>query len=137
MVDLGETHESVGQALKTAGLDVTEFYTEFDTAGELSAASYEKLAKAGIPKEQVDATIGKLQAANEAKVSGIFQQAGVTAEVFSRVQQWAAVTLPKDELAGFNAMMETGSDAAVAFAIRQLNARYTQAFGQAPKLLEG
>lgn len=137
-VSLGDTHESVAQAVKAAGLDVAEFYAEYEEKGALSPASYEKLAKAGITKEAVSEAIGKLEAANAKAVAETLTAAGSSKEEWGQLQAWAAANLSDEAKRGLDAVLETGTVDAIRFAISTVRDHYTRSFaGKSPKLLTG
>lgn len=123
-------------ALEGAGLDYDAFAREFQTSGELSTASYEKLAKAGIPQHMVDSYIEGQRSIADATRNDVLASVGGE-EAFTQIVQWAAVNVPKDELQAYNAVVDTGDKAQIKLAVAGMKARYEAANGSEPKLLNG
>ena len=135
--------EAATEALKVAGLDMTEFSTEFAKDGKLGDESYKKLAEAGFPKEVVDTYIAGLQAANtEAKVLAdntvkeVQQIAGGEAQ-FKSLLSWAVQNLSKEEQDAYDSMVSTTNVAQAKAAVEWLKAKYEAKEGSEPKLVHG
>ena len=119
-----------------AGLDMSEFTTEFDKDGKLSDASYAKLAKGGLDKGFVDSFIAGQQALQQQFVSSVHETVGGT-EAFAKVQNWARANLTPGEAAAFNSVMEKGDLETSKLAVRGLQARFEAANGSEPSLIGG
>jgi hypothetical protein len=123
-----------------AGLNYDDLTAEYGTAGELSADSYAKLEAAGIPKNLVDSYIAGQQAIADSFEASVMDTAGGKS-AFDAMSTWAGANLPKAEVAAFNrnidAAVASGDLAAAKLAIAGLKAAYTEANGEAPKLLGG
>lgn len=136
-----QTQEQAKDALADAGLDINEFNDEFAKDGQLSPASYEKLAKAGFPKTMVDVYVQGLRATLD--VEGQYTKAATAAledaeiKNFDVISQWAAVTLPKTEIERFNRLMESGDRETMAWALTGLKAKYVKYTGTDPNLVTG
>jgi hypothetical protein len=121
-----ETQEQAQQVVENAGLNFDDFSTEFADKGELSEASYEKLAKAGIPKAMVDSYIQGQQAlastAANAIVTAAHKAAG-SSEAYTATQEWAAANLTQAEKSAYNAVIERGDPNEIALAVQGLTAR--------------
>lgn len=115
------------KALADKGLDMAQFSAEFDEKGELSAESFEKLAKAGIPREMVDSYIAGQQAQAAALVAEMHGIAGGK-DGFDAMAQWAASSLNEAELAAYNEAVSQ-SPASARLAVAGLYARFTAAEG--------
>ncbi len=118
------------------GLDFDSYSSEFATNGELSQATYDALAKAGVPKEIVDAYIAGQEAQASQMVDGVHAEFG-GAEAYGQMVNWAAANMSKAEVTAFNKVMDTGDVASIKLAIGGLQSRYKSAVGEEPNLLNG
>ena len=127
--------EKAAEALESRGLDLAEFSDEFDEKGELSAESFEKLEKAGIPKTFVDAYIeGQKALANQLR-SDAFTAVGGEQQ-YQTMLAWAQTALTKAEQDAFNKATR-GSREEVMLAVNSLKGRFEGAYGRSPNLLGG
>ena len=130
--------------ITVAGLPATKYFKEFDETGALSEDSYKELSDKGIPKEIVDAyiegqkaRISQHQALSEQAEKSLMDQVGGEAE-FTKMRQWAETTgYSAEEKAAYQKAIESGDPTIAAFAVRDLKARYSAAFGHAPNLIQG
>ena len=123
------------EALESRGLDLAEFSDEFAEKGELSAESFEKLEKAGIPKTFVDAYIeGQKALANQLR-SDVFTAVGGEQQ-YQTMLAWAQTALTKAEQDAFN-KATLGSREEVMLAVNSLKGRFEGAYGRSPNLLGG
>lgn len=131
---------AAAEVAASAGLNYDDLTAEYGASGELSADSYAKLEKAGIPKNLVDSYIAGQQAIADSFEASVMDTAGGKAE-FDKMSTWAGANLPKAEVAAFNknidAAVAAGDLASAKLAIAGLKAAYTEANGSAPKLLGG
>ncbi len=118
------------------GIDFNAYATEYAANGELSAASYEAIAKAGVPKEMVDAYIAGQEAQAQQLANSVYAEVG-GAEAYGEMVQWAATNMSKAEVTAFNRVMDTGDLDSIKLAITGLQSRYKSAVGEEPKLLNG
>lgn len=123
-------------ALESKGLDLSVFNTEFAEKGELSPASYEALAKAGIPQAMVDSYIAGQQLIGEQLVSQVYSAAGGEAG-YQELMTWASTNLNTTEKAAYQAVLDTNDIAQVLLAVKGLQADFTEVNGKAPVLLSG
>lgn len=120
------------ETVEKVGVNFEELNQEFAANGELSADTYSKLEKAGIPKSAVDAYIAGQQAIVEKSVKSLQALAGGE-ESYNAMIAWAKENLSDIEKQGFNEAIKT--DAGSQFAIQGLYARYK---AQAePSLIKG
>jgi hypothetical protein len=119
--------DDASKALADKGLDMAQFSAEFEEKGELSPESFEKLAKAGIPREMVDGYIAGQQAQANALVTELQGIAG-GAEGFTAMAAWAASALSEAELSAYNEAVSQ-SPAAARLAVAGLHARFAAAEG--------
>lgn len=124
------------ETLENAGLNFDEFSDEFAKSGELSEASYEKLTKAGIPKQFVDAFIDGQVAKAQALRADVVGSVGGE-EKFSEMVSWAQKNVSKAELEAYNAAVDSGSIEQVKLAVTGMYAKFSEAGGAEPSLIQG
>jgi len=122
-------------ALAAEGFDYGDLSTEYNEAGELSAATYEKLAKAGFDKDVVDSHIAGQVALAEQFTARAFEAAGGK-EQFTNMQEWARTGLSAAELNAYNNAVE-GTEAEALQAVESLRSKFEGAYGRQPALLGG
>ncbi|QFP93676.1 capsid assembly scaffolding protein [Ralstonia phage P-PSG-11-1] len=101
------TPDDASKALSEKGLSFDEFSAEFAQKGELTAESYEKLEKAGIPKAVVDQYIAGQQAIAESYRKDVTSVAGGD-DKFAEMVTWAGANLSKEEIAAYNKAVDSG-----------------------------
>ncbi|MCA2979542.1 MAG: hypothetical protein INH37_14800 [Myxococcaceae bacterium] len=124
------------KALDAKGLDYASFSSEYAEKGELSADSYAKLEKAGIPRSMVDAYIAGQQALVQNQRSEVFKVAGGE-EAYAEAVNWAKTNMTQAEKDAFNAVVNGGDLNATKLAVQGLMARYRAAEGNEPNLMGG
>jgi Phage T7 capsid assembly protein len=122
--------------VEAAGLNFDEMSAEYQSGGELSQATYDKLAKAGIPKEAVDAYIAGQEAIAQRGIDSVMGEFG-GAESYGKMVQWAATNLPKSDIAAFNKVMDSGDMGSIKLTIAGLQSKYVAANGSEPNLING
>lgn len=135
--------ETVGAALKTAGVDPTAANAEFVETGTLSEETFTKFSDAGFPRDMVEAYLRGVAAATDeaatitaTQITQIKGAAGGD-EGYAKLTGWMASALPVDEIATFNNTV-TGTDfAASVAAVATMQARYTAEFGNEARLAGG
>lgn len=115
--------------------DFSRYNQEFLEKGSLSDETYEELVKKGIPRETVDAYIAGQQALVEKRQTAGFDIVGGKDE-YSKMVQWAAANLSKEEAAAYNQAVN-GSWELAQIAIEGLQAKYTKTIGKTPNLVQG
>lgn len=130
-LQIKEQQEQASNLLKKAGLDLEEFNREFAETGKLSEDSYEKLMKAGFPRQMVDAYIAGLQALAEKQAQQLYEITGGK-ENYEAMIQWAAVNLSAADRDWFNSVIYTEQ---ATLAVEALWSRYTRAKGNPPKTM--
>jgi hypothetical protein len=135
--------EQLDAVLTNAEIDPKALAESYEADGEISEGDYEKLAKAGYPKEMVDAYISGLQksagetvAVTEAQIAEIKGLAGGD-EGFSKVQKFIAETYTKEGVDAYNAVLNTGDVTKVKAAVGEAVAAYQKAMGTEGDLLGG
>lgn len=137
------TYDDAAEALKQSGLDIKDFSKELEANGELTAESYEKLAKAGFPRQLVDKFVGDMsaqQAANQvladAQVKEIKGMVGGD-EQYDQMVRWAAQNLSQEEQEAYDSIMATNNPAQIKMAVQALQYRFTKEFGSDPTFVRG
>ncbi len=113
---------------------VTLATQEYQENGELSAETYETLAKSGLNKMMVDNYIAGQQAIINQQQMEITNEIGGLQE-YQKLSAWAAETLSDDDLEAYNETVESGTVSQAKFAIKSLYSQF-QAAGS-PKLVQG
>jgi len=131
-----QTQEAATKVVENAGLVMSDFETEYMTNGELSKESYEKLSKAGIPKEMVDAYIEGQEARVQKIVSDMYAIAGGEQE-YRQMSEWAINNVPEEDLKAYNSVMASGKKELITLAVAGMTHRYKQSVGSEPKLTQG
>ena len=129
--------DEASKALSEKGLSFDEFSTEFAAKGELSAESYDKLEKAGIPKAVVDQYIAGQQAIAESYRKDVTSVAGGD-DTFKEMVTWAAANLSKEEIAAYNKAVDSGDVNQAKLAVAGVFQKFDAAGrGGEPSLLTG
>lgn len=131
-----QTQEAAQNTLKTVGLDLTKYETEYLANGELSQESYNELINAGIPKSMVDGYITGQEAVAQRIMDEVHAIAGGT-DGFHAMSQWAARNVPYDELVAFNHIMAGGKKELITLAVTGMVSKWKSAVGSQPKLTQG
>ncbi|BAF89585.1 putative capsid assembly protein [Azorhizobium caulinodans ORS 571] len=128
--------ETVEQQLQAKGLNFEDFTAEYRQNGKLSAESYAKLEQAGWGRQVVNDFIRAQEILAEQDVNSAYSAVGGEAE-FRKIQSWARSNLSPAELSAFNDMVQKASSDALPFVVMGLQARYVQANGREPQLING
>lgn len=123
-------------ALANVGLNFDDFANEFAQSGALAPESYEKLEKAGIPRDYVDAFIEGQAARAEAIRYQVLSEVGGE-QGFAKMSEWAAKSLTKAELDAYNAAVDNPDVNVKRLAVQGLYSRYTTSVGTEPNLVGG
>ena len=123
------------KALEGTGIKLEDLSAEYAKDGKLSEASYETLAKAGIPKATVDDYIAGQEAQAEVLRLSVFNEVGGE-KTYGDMIAWAATNLTPGEIAAYNAATESGSLDQLKLAAAGLHAKFVNANGSDPKLLD-
>ena len=110
------------EATKKAGLDLDAVSAEFNANQGLSAETYDKLAKAGYPREMVDIYIEGLMARSSAVAAEAYAVAG-SQEDYGKMIDWAIDNLDDSEQQAFDAAINSNNKAYALMAIKGLKAR--------------
>jgi len=124
------------KAVDSAGLNMETLSEEFAKDGKLADGSYSSLEKAGIPKEYVDRFIAGQQAIADQQSSTVKDLVGGT-QAYDSMSEWAGQNLSETEKTAYNSAVNSKDLEAVKLAVVGLKARYAQATGSEPTLVEG
>ena len=124
------------KAVDSAGLNMDSLAQEYAKEGKLADKSYQSLEKAGIPKEYVDRFIAGQQAIADQQSASVKNMVG-GAESYDAMSEWASNNLSETEKQAYNTAVNSKDLEAVKLAVVGLKARYAQATGSEPKLVEG
>ena len=124
------------KAVDSAGLNMESLSEEYAKDGKLADASYTSLEKAGIPKDYVDRFIAGQQAIADQQSSTVKDMVGGT-QAYDTMSEWAGQNLSETEKTAYNSAVNSKDLEAVKLAVVGLKARYSQATGSEPKLVEG
>ena len=124
------------KAVDSAGLNMETLSEEFAKDGKLADGSYKSLEKAGIPKEYVDRFIAGQQAIADQQSATVKNLVGGT-EAYDSMSEWAGQNLTETEKQAYNTAVNSKDLEAVKLAVVGLKARYAQATGSEPQLVEG
>lgn len=132
----GQNQEAAKEALEGTGLNLSDFEAEFATNGKLSDTSYDALAKAGIPRANVDAYIEGMAAKAELAKQAIYTSVGGE-QSYTNMIAWASTNLTEGEKAAYNEAINTANPEKYMLALNGLKARYEGAVGKEPALVTG
>ena len=124
------------KAVDSAGLNMESLSEEYAKEGKLADGSYKSLEKAGIPKDYVDRFIAGQQAIADQQSSNVKEMVGGT-QAYDNMSEWAGQNLSETEKTAYNSAVNSKDLEAVKLAVVGLKARYSQATGSEPKLVEG
>jgi hypothetical protein len=119
-------------APSTDKLDFNAFTEEYASTGELSADSYAKLEKSGLPKDVVDTYIDGIKARAELIAQSTYKLVGGE-ENYTKMLDWAKANLSATEKQAFNQTQ----GAAREMAVQGLYQRFSTANGSEPNLVQG
>ena len=118
------------EALQSKGINLAEVMHQADNGEDISQ-HYDTLAETfGVTRQVVENYVAKAQAGEPAAEAGLSDAdaAEIKAMVggdegFNELSQWAAANLQKDELAEYNAVVDSGNKAAIQWALKAMQAR--------------
>jgi hypothetical protein len=128
--------QQAADELANRGLNFTEFSTEFAQKGELSAESYEKLEKAGIPRNYVDQYVEGQKARVALYESEVKSVAGGD-QGFSEMVDWAKANLSPQEINAYNAAIDSGNPDQAKLAVAGIYQKFSVARPSEPSLFKG
>jgi hypothetical protein len=130
------TDQQAQEELASKGLDLAEFSTEFARQGELSAESYDKLEKAGYPRNIVDQYIDGQRARAALYESDVKSVAGGD-NGFAEMVDWAKSNLSPQEISAYNAAIDSGNPDQAKLAVAGVYQKFSAARPSEPNLVRG
>jgi hypothetical protein len=124
-------------AVEKAGLNMDELNTEFATAGNLSEASYAKLAAVGFDKAAVDNYVAGQQALQTAFQTEVMSVTPGGADKYGEMVAWAKVNMTTAQIDAYNASVGSGNKDQAKLAVAGLGASFKAAVGSEPNLQGG
>lgn len=131
-----ETQSQVEQVVENAGLNLIDLTAEFEQSGQLSDDSYDRLGKAGISRDYVNAYIRGQEALITQYQGEVFNVAGGK-DGYTSMIQWASQNLSAEEIEAFNTTVNSGNVEQAKMAVKGLHARFNTSEGNEPALLTG
>lgn len=126
--------DTANKAVTDAGLDMNSLSQQYADDGELSQDSYDKLAKAGIPKEMVDSYIeGQVARTELVKTQAYALTDG--AEGYQAMVDWVRTTATPAEITAYNHAVNSGVSDIREVAIRSMWAKYGSDTGNTGNLI--
>lgn len=123
------------ESVTEKGFDMKQLQAEYADKGDITPETRAKLAEKGITGAAVDQYIAGVKAQNEQVRSDFAKLAGGDEQLTS-VIEWAKTGLSADEIAGYDALLDSGNHAAAKIAFQGIVARYTAENGDAPALVQ-
>jgi hypothetical protein len=132
-----QQHQEGESALKAKGLSFSEYRDEIMRNGSLSDASYEALEAAGFDRAMVNGYVEGQRAVAERQVQTVFDLAGGSRDSYQETVEWIKETMAPDELAAYNAVMDSNDLGAIKVAAKGLRAQYLAANPAEPERFIG
>jgi hypothetical protein len=110
--------------------------TEWAEQGELSDATYDSLAQAGLSRELVDSYIEGQNALQSSEEDALMDVAGGR-EAYTAMAEWASEELSETQLDAYNKALDSGSTEQAKLAIDWLKSKHGEANGINPSLIQG
>ena len=147
---VNETYgEQVGTLFKNAGVDPWEISSHFHSNnGTITPEMNQQLLDAGISQGAITSYLSGR--ARESGYDGGYKAPEMTDQEVAEIQSiaggkekydtltaWASENLDKAQIDAFDEVVNTGSKAAVAFAVKAMQAQYEDAVGVQPDLVTG
>lgn len=129
-----EIEAKAEEAVAQAGLDMSALQNEYDTNGELSKDSIDKLASVGIDKSIIDAYIDGQSALAQNIETDIKSVVGGN-DQYKEMMVWAKENLSTEEISAYNNTVNSRDVASVKLAVSGLKARMDA--GKEPNLVQG
>ena len=129
--------ETVEEATGLTTEYLAPYSDEFMEHGELSEESYDRLEKeAGIPQDIARAYVEGQRALVEQQQNTVFAEVGGQ-DNYNEMVDWAGENFTDAEITSFDNAVDSGDANAVMMAVKGLSARYAQANGTTPHLVQG
>ena len=135
--------DDIVNAVGEAGLNMADLMWQADNGGDISQ-HYDALAEAvGVPRQVVENYVSKAQAGggepatmSDADEAAIINEVGGQ-EAFNQLSGWARQNLDANELAEYNATVDSGNTQAIRWALKAIQAKNAKPAASEPKLIRG
>ena len=135
--------DDIVNAVGEAGLNMADLMWQADNGGDISQ-HYDALAEAvGVPRQVVENYVSKAQAGggepatmSDADEAAIINEVGGQ-EAFNQLSGWARQNLDANELAEYNATVDSGNTQAIRWALKAIQAKNAKPAPSEPKLIRG
>lgn len=124
------------KAVESAGLNMETLSNEYAEKGQLEEKSYKALEKAGIPKDYVDQFIEGQKAIGEKQTNAVKDLVGGN-EAYGEMANWAVDNLTDAEKTAYNTAVNSKDLETAKLAVVGLKAKFEEANGKTPNLVEG
>jgi len=128
--------EQAAAAVESAQLDMDALTQEWTEKGTLSDESYEKLTKAGFPRELVDDYI-RLKSGEATSIVTDLKKSVGGDQAFADMVTWARSSWTPDQLRAYNEGVNSGDPAKMRLAVQALAADYRGNNSTVPQLVSG
>lgn len=128
-----ENYDKLKKDLDGKDVDYKDMSRRFwENEGKLETSDYETLEEAGYPRDLVDQFAQGQKALLEAQRATVFATAGGEQD-YSSMQEWARTNFTPEEIADYDASVNSGNMTRTLSAVRNLKSRYQDDVGSEPK----
>jgi hypothetical protein len=131
-----EQTKQVSDELQSKGLNLEDYSKEFAEKGTLSPESYDALEKAGYQRNVVDSYIEGQKALAALYESEVKSVAGGD-QNFNEMVEWAKANLSSDEIAAYNAAIDSRNATQAKLAVSGVYAKFSASRPSEPNLFKG
>ena len=107
---------------------------DFATKGEVSEKTLAALEAKGFPRKMAVDYVEGQKARADAQLGEVASIVGGT-DALKAIQAWAGKNVSAEEIAGYNAMVDSGNLPAAKLILKDFHQRYTEAVGKDPSLV--
>jgi hypothetical protein len=108
-----------------------------ETQGQISEEMYARAEKLGYDKDTLDNFVAGQQALQRERDTEVKTKAGVSAEQWTQMREWAGANLSIEERQAINSALADKNAETAVLALKGLQSKYVAAVGSDPKLLGG
>jgi hypothetical protein len=141
--DKAQSQDDAAKKLtESAGFDVAPYQTEYDSTGDVSPESRDKIAEGlknvlGADARKIVDDFIESKKVVHTNDKSMYMEAAGGEEAYNTMTQWAAQNLPPEQVAAYNRQVTSGDRHATLFAIEGLRSKFEAANGRAPTLVRG
>lgn len=127
--DQAAADQDAQAAVQAAGLDWDALGSKIEASGKLDDADYASLEKVGVPRAIADRYIQLLQGERDHATQEAYRYGGGE-EAVTGLLDWAAKTLPKDQIEGYNSMLSSPNWKVALDTLKSLKAQASPTAGE-------